>query len=128
MRDECVTSVTRNNWVRYWEKEFPLRMGNRGSLFVLRSSWPVVGCGLGKRGVGARGLDLAGSVLTLRLFGGFGGRIDDVPIGGLHLREGERLLAYLVLQHGAPQTYRSLARLFWPSEANQNEEYEGGDY
>ncbi len=68
------------------------------------------------------------SVLTVRLFGEMEARIGDTPLTGLHLREGERLLAFLVLHHGTPQTYRKLAHMFWPSEAQQNDEYEGGDY
>ncbi len=55
--------------------------------------------------------------LRLRLFGAFSVTQGGVPVHGLHLREGERLLAYLALHHGTPITYRTLAGLFWPSEA-----------
>ena len=68
------------------------------------------------------------SVLTLRLFGTLEARIDGAALPGLRLRDGERLLAYLTLHHGISHTYRDLARLFWPSEAQQNEDYEGGDF
>ncbi len=71
---------------------------------------------------------LASSELTLRLFGALEASIDDKPLTGLHLREGERLLAYLALRHGQLVTYRQLALLFWPSEAQQNDEYAGGDF
>ncbi len=71
---------------------------------------------------------MASSVFALRLFGTLEASIDNQPLAGLHLREGERLLAYLALRHGQLITYRQLALLFWPSEAQQNEEYEGGDY
>ena len=71
---------------------------------------------------------MALSVLTLRLFGNWEARSDNQPLSGLHLREGERLLAYLTLRHGTPVTYRQIAQQFWPSEANQNEQYDGGDY
>lgn len=68
------------------------------------------------------------SVLRLRLFGTLEARIDEEALPGLRLREGERLLAYLALHPGVPHTYRDLAKLFWPSEAQQNEEVDGGDY
>lgn len=53
----------------------------------------------------------------INLFGTFQVLHDGAPLRGLHLREGERLLAYLVLKEGEPVTTRELARLFWPSEA-----------
>lgn len=71
---------------------------------------------------------LSTSVLTLRLFGTLDARIGEAALPGLRLREGERLLAYLAVHHGVSHSYRDLARLFWPSEAQQNEEFEGGDY
>lgn len=55
--------------------------------------------------------------LVIRLFGGFSVTRNGERIPGLHLREGERLLAYLTLHHSTPITYRTLAGLFWPSEA-----------
>lgn len=55
--------------------------------------------------------------ITIRLFGGFSVTRNGERIPGLHLREGERLLAYLALHHSTPITYRTLAGLFWPSEA-----------
>jgi AAA-like domain len=57
------------------------------------------------------------SRVKIRLFGPFGIWIDGQRVFGLHRREGERLLAYLVLHAGEPVTYRTLASLFWPSEA-----------
>lgn len=62
--------------------------------------------------------------LQFRLFGSFRATRAGVPLPGLHLREGERLLAYLILHHGTPITYRTLANLFWPSEARS----ESGDF
>ena len=67
-------------------------------------------------------------VLTLRLFGDWEAHSDNQPLPGLHLREGERLLAYLTLRHGVPVTYRQIAQQFWPSEANQNATGDSGDY
>nr|WP_309694211.1 AAA-like domain-containing protein [Armatimonas sp.] len=62
--------------------------------------------------------------LTMRLFGGFSVTRDGVSVPGLHLREGERLLTYLALHHSTPMTYRTLAGLFWPSEArNESGEF-----
>ncbi len=55
--------------------------------------------------------------VKIRLFGSFGIWIDGNRVFGLHRREGEKLLAYLVLHAGEPVTYRTLATLFWPSEA-----------
>lgn len=62
------------------------------------------------------------SPLTLRLFGAFQARRADVPLSGLHLREGERILAYLVLSEGQTVSSLELAKRFYPSEA------ENGDY
>ena len=55
--------------------------------------------------------------LTVRLFGAFGAHRDGAPLPGLHLREGERLLAYLTLHAGDLVPTRELARRFWPAEA-----------
>ena len=55
--------------------------------------------------------------LRIHLFGPFLALRKDTPLRGLHLREGERLLAYLVLRGGEPISAREVARLFWPSEA-----------
>lgn len=63
--------------------------------------------------------------LTIRLFGGLEATINGIALPRLHLREGERLLAYLTLHHETPLAYRDLARLFWPSEALLNEGYSG---
>ena len=60
---------------------------------------------------------LSDSILKVRLFGTFGAWIDGERILGLHRREGERLLAYLVLHEGEPVSYRNIAQIFWPSEA-----------
>lgn len=67
-------------------------------------------------------------VFSIRLFGKMEARANGMALPGLHLREGERLLAYLTLHSGILHTYRQLALLFWPSEAHQNEEYDGGSY
>ena len=56
-------------------------------------------------------------LLTLHLFGTFAVRRGDAPLPGLHLREGERLLAYLTLHAGQPVSSWELAKRFWPSEA-----------
>src|SRR5437762_5735048 len=61
--------------------------------------------------------------LTLHLFGGMDARLDGARLIGLHLREGERLLAYLILNHSEPLSYRTLAEKFWPAEARMN--YDG---
>ena len=71
---------------------------------------------------------MALSILTLRLFGKWEARSGDQPLAGLHLREGERVLAYLTLRAGTPVTYRQLAQQFWPGEAVQNDQYDSGDY
>ena len=71
--------------------------------------------------------EVTSKVLTLRLFGEWEAHSDNQPLTGLHLREGERLLAYLTLRHDTPVTYRQIAQQFWPAEALQNAQY-GGDY
>ena len=55
-------------------------------------------------------------MLTLTLFGSFQVRQGDIPLSGLHRREGGRVLAYLALEQGASVSYRTLARHFWPYE------------
>lgn len=55
--------------------------------------------------------------LRIHLFGLFGVERGGAPLMGLRLREGERLLAYLLLHRENPVPYRKLAQLFWPSEA-----------
>lgn len=60
------------------------------------------------------------SSLTLQLFGTFQAWCGDMPLSGLHRREGERLLAFLVLHAGEPVASRELAQRFWPSEAQLN--------
>src|SRR5579871_6537670 len=64
--------------------------------------------------------DDRGATLRIRLFGVLEAHVQGVPVAGLRLREGERLLAYLTLHHGEEIAYRSLAQLFWPSEARVN--------
>ncbi len=71
---------------------------------------------------------LASTVLTLRLFGNWEARLGNAPIVGLHLREGERLLAYLTLHHDAIVSYRELAQQFWPAEATVHPEWAGGSF
>lgn len=65
--------------------------------------------------------------LTLRLFGRFEGRWNGEPLSGLHLRDGERLLAYLALRQGEEISYRELAERFWPAEARMHAMH-GGDF
>ena len=65
------------------------------------------------------------SLLTIHLFGAFRAERDGTPLFGLHLREGERLLAYFVLHNGEPVSTRELARQFWPAEARDNPGGEG---
>ena len=57
------------------------------------------------------------SPLAIHLFETFRAERDHVPLSGLHLREGERLLAYFALRNGEPVAARELAKLFWPAEA-----------
>jgi hypothetical protein len=65
--------------------------------------------------------------LVIRLFGTFAAERDGIPLSGLHLREGKRLLSYLILHHGEDVPYRTLAEKFWPAEAQSTSTY-GGDY
>ena len=65
------------------------------------------------------------AVLTIHLFAHFRAERDGVPLPGLHLREGERLLAYLALRCGEPVSSRELAKRFWPGEARMSPEGEG---
>ena len=65
------------------------------------------------------------SLLTIHLFETFRAERDGTPLPGLHLREGERLLAYLALRNGEPAATRELARQFWPAEARTNPGGEG---
>ena len=51
--------------------------------------------------------------LVFRLFGGFEVFRDGQPMGGLHVRHGERLLAYLVLHASRWVDKSELARCFW---------------
>ena len=71
---------------------------------------------------------MASSVLTLRLFGNWEARLGNAPIVGLHLREGERLLAFLVLRSGGIISYRELAQQFWPAETTVHPEWGGGSF
>ena len=71
---------------------------------------------------------MTASVLTLRLFGSWEARLGNAPIVGLHLREGERLLAFLVLRNGSVVSYRELAQQFWPAEAAVHPEWAGGSF
>jgi len=63
--------------------------------------------------------------LSIKLFASLEATLDGRPLPGLHLREGERLLAYLVLQYGGKVSYRTLAQLFWPAEAELNIGFQG---
>lgn len=68
------------------------------------------------------------ALLKIRLFGTFEVARDGVPIPGLRQREGERLLAYLVLHSNQAVTYRTIAELFWPSEVQVQSEFGAGDF
>lgn len=65
------------------------------------------------------------SPIMLRLFGKFEAGRDGFPLPGLHLREGERLLAYLTLHAGEPVASRDLAMRFWPAEAQSSSDGQG---
>ena len=60
------------------------------------------------------------SLLTIRLFGPFQALRHGLPLPGLHIREGERLLAFLILRAGEEVAARELAERFWPAEARGN--------
>ena len=57
---------------------------------------------------------------TLRLFGTFAATRGGIPLTGLHLRDGERLLAFLALRDSEPVAARELAERFYPAEARGN--------
>ena len=65
--------------------------------------------------------------LTVQLFGAFHARRGEKVLQDLRLREGERLLAYLVLHTNEPVSSKELAQRFWPFEA-QNNPGDQGDY
>jgi hypothetical protein len=58
-----------------------------------------------------------GPTLSIRLFGPFEARLDDVPIEGLRLRKADRMLAYLALHHGQWVEKERLATALWYGEA-----------
>jgi DNA-binding SARP family transcriptional activator len=66
-------------------------------------------------------------VLTLTFFGSLQVRQGNTPLSGLNRREGSRVLAYLALEQGAPVAYRTLARIFWPSEIDDGDP-DSGDF
>ena len=66
-------------------------------------------------------------MLTLTFFGSLQVRQENIPLSGLNRREGSRMLAYLALEQGAPVAYRTLARIFWPSEIDDADP-DGGDF
>jgi DNA-binding SARP family transcriptional activator len=59
---------------------------------------------------------MSDATLTLKLFGRFEALRDGALLPDLRLREGERLLAYLALNHGNDVSYQTLAHWFWPAE------------
>lgn len=63
------------------------------------------------------GVRMAPSSITIKMFGAFTASRESEKLRGLHLREGERLLAYLILHGGFPVTSSDLAKRFWPFEA-----------
>lgn len=67
------------------------------------------------------------SPLTVQLFGVFRAHREGVSLPNLHLREGERLLACLILRNGESIPARELAKRFWPGEAWLNANG-GGDF
>jgi predicted ATPase/DNA-binding SARP family transcriptional activator/TolA-binding protein len=56
--------------------------------------------------------------LSIKLFGSLEAALDGNPLPGLHLREGRRLLSFLVMQHEEDVPYQAIARIFWPAEAH----------
>ena len=64
----------------------------------------------------------SGRAFRVQLFGKLSVWVDGVLVNGLHRREGEKLLAYLVLHAGEPVKYHTLASLFWPFEAQTTHE------
>ena len=58
--------------------------------------------------------------LTLHLFGSFEALRGGTALSGLHLRDGERLLAFLALRCGEPVATREVAERFYPAEARGN--------
>ena len=65
--------------------------------------------------------------LILSLFGRFEALRGETPLSSLHLRDGERLLAYLALHTGEAVASQEIVKLFWPSEA-QRDPGEQGNY
>jgi len=57
------------------------------------------------------------SNLQIRLFGGFHLTCDKKPVPGLHSMRLQRLLAYLVLNRGSPQSRQHLSFCFWPDSS-----------
>ncbi len=66
-------------------------------------------------------------MLALTFFGSLQVRQGDKSLSVMNRREGVRVLAYLALEQGAPVSYRTLARLFWPYEIDDSDP-DGGDF
>jgi len=56
--------------------------------------------------------------LQIQLLGGFQLTLDGEPIKAFSNTRLQRLLGYLILNHGTPQTRQSLATLFWPDSSD----------
>lgn len=65
------------------------------------------------------------SPLAIHLFETFRAERGPIALSGLHLREGERLLAYFALRNSEPVAARELAKHFWPTEAEVSPGSEG---
>src|SRR5690349_12248665 len=59
-------------------------------------------------------------MLTISLFGYFEASLEDQTLDNLHLREADRLLAFLVLQGGRAQSCVSVAQYLWPTTGSMD--------
>jgi DNA-binding SARP family transcriptional activator len=59
------------------------------------------------------------ATLSIRLFGGLDLRLDDAQVPALASARGESLLAYLLLNRGAPQPRQHVAFCLWPDSTEQ---------
>ncbi len=66
-------------------------------------------------------------MLALTFFGSLQVRQGDKSLSVMNRREPVRVLAYLALEQGAPVSYRTLARLYWPYEIDDSDP-DGGDF
>ena len=73
------------------------------------------------------GENVSAEPIAVQMFGAFQAQRGGLTVSSLRLREGERLLAYLILHSHEPVTSKELAQRFWPFEAQSNPG-EQGDY